>query len=104
MPTEYSLLILLLTLLSALSPLNFDHRLPKTVVIKLKPEPSPLIKTHHLPFVQIKFQQQSSPGSPFFGSVKKSVQDHLPELIFNSVLTAAANEAIYYPAGSMLMC
>jgi len=30
------------------------------------------------------------------------MQDHLPGLIFNSVLTAAANEVIYYPAGSML--
>lgn len=82
MPTEYSLLILLLTLLSALSPLNFDHRLPKTVVIKLKPEPSPLIKTHHLPFVQIKFQQQSSPGSPFFGSAKKKYAGPLARVNF----------------------
>lgn len=104
MPIGPFLPALLLTLSSTLSPLNFDHRLPTTAVIKLKPEPSPLLKTHHLPFLQLPFQQHSSPLPPCLALIEKNMQDHFPGLIFNSILTAAADEVIYYPAGSMLTC
>lgn len=104
MPIESFLPALLLTLSSDLSPLNFDHQLPTTAVIKLRPEPSPLLKIHHLPFLQIPFQQHSSLLPHCLGLPEKNMQDHFPGLIFNSILTAAADEVIYYPAGSMLTC
>lgn len=64
MPSGSSLFGLLLTLQSALNSLNFDHQLPTTALIKAKPELSILIKTQHLPFLQIRFQQHSSPLPP----------------------------------------